>query len=93
MKCLRRVVGCTLWDRRRNEDISAEAKVAPITEKVKENRLRWFGHVCRKREDDLVKGKSKERTWTPSQEMDGLYEGRPAADGLDCGVALDRGGD
>ena len=78
MKCLRRVVGCTLWDRRRNEDIRAEAKVAPITGKVKENRMRWFGHVCRKREDDLVR-----QIWERKEEGR-RGRGRPVKRWMDC---------
>ena len=78
MKCLRRVVGCTLWDRRRNEDIRAEAKVAPIAEKVVESRLRWFGHVCRKPEEDLVK-----QIWERKEEGK-RRRGRPAKRWMDC---------
>ncbi|KAI8559840.1 hypothetical protein RHMOL_Rhmol04G0206200 [Rhododendron molle] len=29
--------------------------VAPIAEKLRENRLRWFGHVYRRPEDAVVK--------------------------------------
>ena len=31
----------------RNEDIRTKIGVAPIEEKMRENRLRWFGHVRR----------------------------------------------
>jgi len=35
-------------DKVRNEDIRTNIGVAPIKEKMRENHLRWFGHVRRK---------------------------------------------
>jgi len=40
--------GFTRLDRTRNGVIRDLAKVAPIEEKMRESRLRWFGHVKRK---------------------------------------------
>ena len=46
--------GNTRRDEVRNNDICTKIGVAPIEEKVKENRLRWFGHVRRRLTDALV---------------------------------------
>ena len=42
----------------RKKEIIARAGVANISEKIREARLRWLGHVARKTEDDVVM-----RTW------------------------------
>ena len=42
----------------RNEEIRARACAANISEKIREARLRWLGHVERKTEEDVVM-----RTW------------------------------
>ena len=42
----------------RNEEIRARTGVAKISEKIREARLRWLGHVERKTEEDVVM-----RTW------------------------------
>ena len=36
-------------DRIRNEDMRKKVGVASITDKIRENRLHWFGHVKPKR--------------------------------------------
>ena len=38
----------------RNEEIITRAGVANISEKIREARLRWLGHVERKIEEDVV---------------------------------------
>jgi len=40
--------GNTRRDKVRNENIRTKIDVASIEEKIRENRLRWFGHVRRK---------------------------------------------
>ncbi|XP_065664573.1 uncharacterized protein LOC136086217 [Hydra vulgaris] len=50
MKMLRFLFGVTKKDRIRNEFIRGSAHVACFGEKVKESRLRWFGHVRRRQE-------------------------------------------
>ena len=40
--------GNTRRDKVRNEDIRTKIGVASIEEKMRENRLRWFGHVRRR---------------------------------------------
>ena len=47
MRMLRWIMGVSLRDRIRSEDIRAKLGVVNITEKLKEMRLRWYGHVQR----------------------------------------------
>ena len=47
--------GNTRRDKVRNEDIRTKICVASIEEKMRENRLRWFGHVRRKPADAPVR--------------------------------------
>jgi len=54
MRILRWILGLTLKDKKRNDDIRHITGVACITEKVREARLRWYGHVQRREEDDCV---------------------------------------
>ncbi|XP_048006662.1 uncharacterized protein LOC125242006 [Leguminivora glycinivorella] len=55
MRMLRWSSGVTLKDKVRNEYIRGSLKVAPITDKLAETRLRWYGHVMRRPEDFVVK--------------------------------------
>lgn len=48
MRMLRWMCGNTRKDRVRNEVIRAKVGAASIEEKLRENRLRWFGHVKRR---------------------------------------------
>ena len=48
MRMLRRIVGVTLMNKEKNEKISKECGVAGIKLKMREARLRWFGHVERR---------------------------------------------
>ena len=47
--------GKTRQDRIRNDTIRERVRVAPIVEKLVENRLRWFGHVERRLVDAVVR--------------------------------------
>jgi len=55
MRMLRWILGLTLKDRKRNDDIRRIIGVARITDKVREARLRWYGRIQRREEDDCVK--------------------------------------
>ncbi|KAK3513051.1 hypothetical protein QTP70_000209 [Hemibagrus guttatus] len=48
LKMLRFSLGVTRWDRIRNEYIRGTAHVGRLGDKVREARLRWFGHVQRR---------------------------------------------
>lgn len=45
MRMLRWLSGKIRRDKIRNDDIRENIGVAPIVEKMLENKLRWFGHV------------------------------------------------
>jgi hypothetical protein len=48
MRMLRWICGHTRRDRVRNNDIRERLGVAPVEEKLVQNRLRWFGHMQRR---------------------------------------------
>ena len=53
MRMLRFSLGVTRLDRIRNELIRGTAHVAKFGNKVREARLRWFGHVQRREEEHI----------------------------------------
>ena len=53
MKMLRFSLGVTRKDRIKNEQVRGTVKVGQVRRKVRESRLRWYGHVKR-REDAYV---------------------------------------
>ncbi|EYB95906.1 hypothetical protein Y032_0155g3083 [Ancylostoma ceylanicum] len=48
-------MGVTLKDKVLNEVVRSTFGVAPIADKMREARLHWFGHVCRREEDSVAK--------------------------------------
>ena len=71
MKMLRFAMGVTRKDKIRNEYIRSTVKVEPLGMKMREGRLRWYGHVmrtgqprvCREKDDgNGVTGKEKRET-------------------------------
>ncbi|VDO83209.1 unnamed protein product [Heligmosomoides polygyrus] len=54
-KMLRWTAGVTRLDRIRNDTIRQRFGVAPIAEKLREARLRWYGHVLRSNDDTVRK--------------------------------------
>jgi len=62
MRMLRCILGLTLRDKKRNDDIRRILGVVCITDKVREAKLRWFGHVQR-REERIGSGESWRQTF------------------------------
>ncbi|VDO89136.1 unnamed protein product [Heligmosomoides polygyrus] len=54
-KMLRWTAGVTRMDRIRNDAIRQKFGDAPIADKMREARLRWYGHVLREKEDGVRK--------------------------------------
>ncbi|VDP61324.1 unnamed protein product [Heligmosomoides polygyrus] len=54
-KMLRWTAGVTRMDRIQNDVIRQKFGVAPIADKMREARLRWYGHVLRGKEDSVRK--------------------------------------
>ena len=52
MRMLRRIKGITLRDKVKSVDIRKELGVNSIQEKVREMRLRWYGHMQRMEENN-----------------------------------------
>ena len=55
-KMLRRMLGVTFKDRMRNEDVRRRTAVtSSVVSMIEVNKLRWYGHVLRKSEDEVVR--------------------------------------
>ncbi|KAK6737445.1 hypothetical protein RB195_019880 [Necator americanus] len=55
MRMLRWTIGVTLKEKVSNDTVRSIFGVAPVTEKIKEARVRWFGHVLRREENSVAK--------------------------------------
>ena len=55
MRMLRWECGLTRRDKVRNEHIRGTLKITPISNKVKESRLRWYGHVKRREAEHPIR--------------------------------------
>ena len=55
MKFLRSMCGVTCMDRVRNEEVHRTDVMKGLAERAKQRVLRWFGHVDKKEEEQLVK--------------------------------------
>jgi hypothetical protein len=65
-------------ERIRNEYIRGSLKVAPVFEKMRSNRLAWYGHVMRRDESQITKR-------VMSMNVDGNpSRGRPRKRWMDC---------
>ena len=82
MQMIRWMRGVSLKDRRTSEELRRLVGVHPITTVFRSGRLRWYGHVIRKSDEDWVKkcmeyrvegrrpvGRPR-RTWMDSVEAD-----------------------
>ena len=52
---IRWMCGVSMKDRRTSEELRELVGVEPITIVIKSGRLRWYGHVMRKSDEDWVK--------------------------------------
>ena len=62
MRMLRWMCGKTKMDKIRNEDIRSLIGIAPIEDKMRENRLWWFGHIRRRPIDAPIRKVEKIET-------------------------------
>ena len=82
MQMIRWMCVISLKDRRTNEELRRMVGVEPITTVIRSGRLRWYGHVIRKGDEDWVKkcmeyrvegrrpvGRPR-KTWLESVEVD-----------------------
>ncbi|KAL5154279.1 hypothetical protein HKD37_19G053668 [Glycine soja] len=97
MRMLRWMCGKTRQDKIRNEAIRERVGVAPIVEKMVENRLRWFGHVERRPVDSVVRRVDQmERRQTirgrgrPKKTIREVIKKDLKINGLDRSMVLDR---
>ncbi|KAH1222459.1 Craniofacial development protein 2 [Glycine max] len=97
MRMLRWMCGKTRQDKIRNEAIRERVGVAPIVEKMVENRLRWFGHVERRPVDSVVRRVDQmERRQTirgrgrPKKTIREVIKKNLKINGLDRSMVLDR---
>ena len=78
MRCLRDILGITLWDMQRNADILKVTGELPIDKQLRKKRLQWFGHVKRMQDErpqkQLLKcrpkGKKRPQGGTPLRWID-----------------------
>ena len=52
---VRRMCGVSLKDRKRSDELLSRLGIEGVEKKIQRGRLRWFGHVERKNEEDWVK--------------------------------------
>ena len=81
----------------RNEDIRTKIGVASIEEKMRENRLRWFGHVRRRPTDTSARRVERIKLWQvkraqerPKKTWTEVTRQDIEAKGLSEGILLDR---
>ena len=55
MRMLRWILGISLREHLNNDEIRNRAGVVSIIKKVEESRLRWFGHIMRMDDEEIVK--------------------------------------
>jgi len=97
MRMLRWICGYTRLDRIRNGVIRDLVKVAPIGDKMRESRLRWFGHVKRRNVDAPVRrceriniSEGRRGRGRPKKSLDEVIREDLKVAGLTEGMAQDR---
>ena len=55
MPMIRWMCGISMKDRRTNKELRRLVGVEPITTAIRSGRLRWYGHMMRKGEEDWVR--------------------------------------
>ena len=55
IQMIRWMCGISMKDRRKNEELRRLVGVEPIITFIRSGRLRWYGHVMRKSDEDWVK--------------------------------------
>ena len=55
MSMIRWMCGVKLNERKKSEELTELLGLAPVSLMIKKSRLRWFGHVERKDDNDWVK--------------------------------------
>ena len=79
MKMLRWMCGVTRMDRVKNEHVRGSVKVSEASRKVQEARLRWYGHLLRRNDEQHVPREVME------MEVNGTRKrGRPMLRWKDC---------
>ena len=82
MRMLRRLEGVTLRDKVKSVDIRKELGVNSTQEKVREMRLRWYGHMQRMEENNEVRAVVDTRVPGKDQEGDQEGDGWIASEGI-----------
>ena len=59
---VRWVMGVSLLEHRRNEEILEEAKVEAIATAMRRRRLEWFGHIKRRGETEDIRAVAEMKT-------------------------------
>ncbi|XP_064087499.1 uncharacterized protein LOC135202174 [Macrobrachium nipponense] len=78
MRMLRWQCGLTRKDKVRNKHVKGTLKIAKASNKVRESRLRWYGHIKRQEEDHLIR-KTMEMGLASGRRL-----GRPKLRWIDC---------
>ena len=97
MRMLRWMCGHTRLDKIRNDHIRERVGVAPISEKMVENRLRWFGHVQRRpldapvrRVDQIIRSPIKRGRGRPRRTLGELIEQDLLVNNIPKGLVTNR---